>query len=100
MSKKKKRRKVIVCNTCLLSLLNFPSRNSELDDRRSVKLRTADERRRIGCLRRKSGGWLRKKRTGDERRRQNGGGRRRIRGKGLRRPRRSTQDRRSWRRQD
>jgi hypothetical protein len=81
---------------CLLSPLNFPSKNSELNDRRSAKLRTADERRRIGCLRRKLGGWLRKKKSGDERRKRNLGGRRRKnRGGGLRRPRRSTQDKRS-----
>jgi hypothetical protein len=71
---------------CLLNPLNLPSRNSELDDRRSTKLRTDDKRRRIDCLRRKSGGWLRRKRTGDERRRRNRGGRRRkIRKEGLRR---------------
>jgi hypothetical protein len=76
---------------CLLSLPSFPSKNSELNDRQSTKLRTADERRRTGYLRRKLGGWLRRRRTGDERRRRNSGGRRRKNGReGLRRPKRST----------
>jgi hypothetical protein len=71
-------------------------KNSELNVRRSVKLRIADERRKIGYLRRKLGDWLRRRRIGDERRRRNRGGRRRKnRGGGLRRPRRSTRGRRS-----
>jgi hypothetical protein len=71
-------------------------KNSKLNVRRSVKPRIADERRRIGYLRRKSGDWLRRRRFGDERRRQSGGGRRRKnRGGGLRRPRRSTQGKES-----
>jgi hypothetical protein len=79
---------------CLLNSQNSLSKNSELDDRRSAKLRTTDERRRTGCLKRKLGGWLRKKRSEDERRRRNRGGRRRKnRGGGLRRPRRSMQGR-------
>jgi hypothetical protein len=66
-------------------------KNFELADRWSVKLRTANGRRRTGCLRRKLNNWLRRKRTGDERRRWNGNGRRRRdRGRGLSRPRRST----------
>jgi hypothetical protein len=52
-------------------------RNSKLNVRRSEKLRIADKRRKIGCLRRKSGDWLRRRRFGNERRRQSGGGRRR-----------------------
>jgi hypothetical protein len=80
---------------CLLNPLNSSSKNSELADRRSVKLRTADGRRRIGYLRRKLSDWLRRKRTGDERRRQNGNRRRRRnRGRGLRRLRRSTRGKR------
>jgi hypothetical protein len=70
-------------------------KNSEIDNRWSAKLRTADERRRTGCLRRKLGGWLRKKRSRDERRRQNRGGRKRKNsGRDLRRPKRSMRDRR------
>jgi hypothetical protein len=66
-------------------------KNSELNDRRSAKLRTADKRKRTGCLRRRLNNWLRRKRTGDERRRWNRNGRRRRnRGRGLRRLRRST----------
>jgi hypothetical protein len=71
-------------------------RNSELNVRQSEKLRIADERRKIGCLRRKSGDWLRKRRFGNERRRQSGGGRRRKnKGGGLRRLRRSTRSKKS-----
>jgi hypothetical protein len=90
---------------CLLNLLNSPSKNSKLTDRLSIKLRTVGGRRRIDCLRRRSGDWLRRKKfgdgrrrkkSGDGRRRQNRGGRRRRnRRRGLRRPKGSTQDRRS-----
>jgi hypothetical protein len=81
---------------CLLSPQSSPSKNSNLNDRWSAKLRTTDKRR-TGYLRRKLGGWLRKKRTGDERRKQNRGGRRRKNGGRhlRRRPKRGIQDRRS-----
>jgi hypothetical protein len=85
---------------CLLSLQNLPLKNSGRNVRRSVRLRTADERRRIAYLRRRSGGWPRRRKFGDERRRQNRGGRRRRNGRGvLRRLRRSMRGRRSRRRQ-
>jgi hypothetical protein len=83
---------------CLLSPQSSPLKNSELDDRQSVKLRIADEKRKTGCLRRKLGGWLRKKRSKNERRRQNRSGRRKKNsGKNLRRPKRSTQDKKKAR---
>jgi hypothetical protein len=44
-------------------------KNSEPNARRSGRLKTADERRRIGYLRRRLGDWLRRRRCGDERRR-------------------------------
>jgi hypothetical protein len=79
---------------CLLNPLSSRLRNSGLNDRRSVKLRIADERRRTGYLRRKLEGWLRRRRIGDERRRRSRGGRRRKNGRGgLRRPRRSMRGR-------
>jgi hypothetical protein len=60
-----------------------------------MRLRTANERRRTGCLRRRLGDWLRRKRSGDERRRRKRNGRRRRnRRRGLRRPRKNMQDRR------
>jgi hypothetical protein len=75
-------------------------KNSGLNVRWSVRLRTADERRRIGYLRRRLGGWPRRRRFGDERRRQSGGGRRRKNGrKNLGRPRRNMRGKRSWRKQ-
>jgi hypothetical protein len=81
---------------CLLNLPSFPLKNSKLDDRWSVKLRTANKRRRTGYLRRKLGGWLKRRRTGDERRRWNSGEKRRKnRREGLKRPKRSTRGRKS-----
>jgi hypothetical protein len=80
---------------CLLSSPNSPLKNSKLTDRRSVKLRTTDGRRRTSYLRRRLGDWLKRKRLGDKRRRRNKNGRRRRNGgRGLRRPRRSMRGRR------
>jgi hypothetical protein len=87
---------------CQPNLLNSPSRNSELADRLSMKLRIDNRRRRrrTDYLRRRLSCWLRRKRFGDERRRQSRGGRRRRnRRRGLRRLKRSTKDKRSWNRQ-
>jgi hypothetical protein len=66
-------------------------KNSELADRLSMRLRTADGRKRTGCLRRRLGDWLRRKRSEDERRRRKRNGRRRRNGRRhLRRPRKNT----------
>jgi hypothetical protein len=84
---------------CQLYLPDSLSRNSELTNRPSVRLKINVRRRRINYSRRRLGSWLRRKRSRDERRRQNRGGRRRRNGRrGLRRPKMSMKDKRSWNR--
>jgi hypothetical protein len=68
------------------------------DVRQSARQKTNDEQRRIACLRRRFGGWQRKRNSRSRRRRRIGDGRRMRERKGLRLWRRSTLDRRSWKR--
>jgi hypothetical protein len=75
-------------------------KNSMLVDKWSGRLKTVNEPRRTDYSRRKFGGWQKKRRNRNRRRKRTGDGRR-MRGRGgLRLRRRSTLDRKSWKRQD